>query len=465
MSGKSGVDESCTSGSKRKSSGQGQSSKNPKIDDALQSWQRSCEERERFFLQAKANAGATDAYSVAACASQVQAKVGVENVHGNEDGVPAMQQHNHVNMSREQLVQMGQWRNEVAASMWEAYNNSCFLTMILQVDMWAGTYVSMYAYLFYSINTHSSILSGTFFLSSYYLKTTIQYWFIIRFFVYITKKKKKKNSRIVSYLITLPWLSPQHCTSCCGSQQSMELRRSVGINCRTFVTSSLVIQRKPFKAVQLALSAMSRKTIHTLYAHIFICINVGTTPTFGQSTSASGSSSFFGTALSSFGDQNSFLGSQSTTPTFGTTGFGQSVFCSQHGRSRVAAYTVTAEVDDGSSAAKLESISAMTINKDKGHEELRWESVWKLLVLVIHLEGVKALAMFALLEGSNIKCNGEEKASYAVTGTDDESMCFESVIGTDAECLMCCFLFSGHGLIAVAAYYWRLLSGWRLPSG
>ncbi|KAI8010141.1 Nuclear pore complex protein NUP98A [Camellia lanceoleosa] len=49
----------------------------------------------------------------------------------------------------------------------------------------------------------------------------------------------------------------------------------------------------------------------------------GTTPTFGQSTSASGSGSFFGTALSSFGDQNSFLGAQSTTPTFGTTGFGQ----------------------------------------------------------------------------------------------------------------------------------------------
>ncbi|CAL5340993.1 unnamed protein product [Camellia sinensis] len=99
----------------------------------------------------------------------------------------------------------------------------------------------------------------------------------------------------------------------------------------------------------------------------------GTTPTFGQSTSASGSSSFFGTALSSFGDQNSFLGAQSTTPTFGTTGFRQSVFCSQHGGSRVAAYTATAEVHDGRSAAKLESISAMTINKDKSHEEFRWQ--------------------------------------------------------------------------------------------
>ncbi|CAL5354805.1 unnamed protein product [Camellia sinensis] len=99
----------------------------------------------------------------------------------------------------------------------------------------------------------------------------------------------------------------------------------------------------------------------------------GTTPTFGQSTSASGSNSIFGTALSSFGDQNSFLGAQSTTPTFGTTGFGQSAFCSQHGGSRAAAYTATAEVHNGNSAAKLESISALTINKDKSHEELRWE--------------------------------------------------------------------------------------------
>ncbi|CAL5440467.1 unnamed protein product [Camellia sinensis] len=66
-SGKGVVDESINSGSKRKSSGQGQSSKNPKMDDALQSWQRSCEAREWFYLQAEANAGAADAYSVAAC--------------------------------------------------------------------------------------------------------------------------------------------------------------------------------------------------------------------------------------------------------------------------------------------------------------------------------------------------------------------------------------------------------------
>ncbi|XP_028099888.1 L10-interacting MYB domain-containing protein-like, partial [Camellia sinensis] len=66
-SGKGVVDKSCTSGSKRKSSGQGQSNKNPKMDDALQSWQCSCEARERFYLQAEANAGAAGAYSVAAC--------------------------------------------------------------------------------------------------------------------------------------------------------------------------------------------------------------------------------------------------------------------------------------------------------------------------------------------------------------------------------------------------------------
>ncbi|KAL7253524.1 hypothetical protein ACSBR1_007959 [Camellia fascicularis] len=66
-SGKGVVDESCTSGSKRKSSGQGQSNKNPRMDDALQSWQRSCDARKRFYVRAEANAGEIDAYSVAAC--------------------------------------------------------------------------------------------------------------------------------------------------------------------------------------------------------------------------------------------------------------------------------------------------------------------------------------------------------------------------------------------------------------
>ncbi|KAI8012251.1 Uncharacterized protein LOK49_LG06G00813 [Camellia lanceoleosa] len=61
------LDESCSSGSKRKSSSQGQSTKNPKLDEALQSWQCSCEARERYYAQAEANAGAADAYSVPAC--------------------------------------------------------------------------------------------------------------------------------------------------------------------------------------------------------------------------------------------------------------------------------------------------------------------------------------------------------------------------------------------------------------
>ncbi|XP_028099316.1 uncharacterized protein LOC114298876 [Camellia sinensis] len=60
--------------------------------------------------------------------SEVQGEVGVQNVHGNEDGVPAIQQHDHVNMSREQLLHMGQRRDEVIASMWEAYNNRHMIT-------------------------------------------------------------------------------------------------------------------------------------------------------------------------------------------------------------------------------------------------------------------------------------------------------------------------------------------------
>jgi len=60
---------------------------------------------------------------------------------------------------------------------------------------------------------------------------------------------------------------------------------------------------------------------------------------------------------------------QSTTPAFGSTGFGQSPFGSQRGGSRVAAFTPTTEADGG----KLESISAMPVYKDKSHEELRWE--------------------------------------------------------------------------------------------
>ncbi|XP_058084289.1 nuclear pore complex protein NUP98A-like isoform X3 [Magnolia sinica] len=101
----------------------------------------------------------------------------------------------------------------------------------------------------------------------------------------------------------------------------------------------------------------------------------GSSPAFGQSTSAFGSSPF-GTTPSPFGVQSSPFASQATTPTFVSPGFGQSAFGGQHGGSRVAAYTPTAEVDGGTStqpAGKLESISAMPSYKDKSHEELRWE--------------------------------------------------------------------------------------------
>lgn len=99
----------------------------------------------------------------------------------------------------------------------------------------------------------------------------------------------------------------------------------------------------------------------------------GSSPAFGQSASAFGSSPF-GTSTSPFGAQSSPFGAQATTPTFGTSGFGQSTFGTQRGGSRVAPYAPTAEVDTGTQpAGKLESISAMPVYKDKSHEELRWE--------------------------------------------------------------------------------------------
>ncbi|CAA6663681.1 unnamed protein product [Spirodela intermedia] len=98
------------------------------------------------------------------------------------------------------------------------------------------------------------------------------------------------------------------------------------------------------------------------------------TPAFGQSASTFGSSPFGST--SPFGAQSSPFGAQTTTPTFGTPGFGQQAFGGQQGGSRVASYTPTPEVDGGTGAqatGKLESISAMPVYKDKSHEELRWE--------------------------------------------------------------------------------------------
>ncbi|KAH6792597.1 Nucleoporin autopeptidase [Perilla frutescens var. hirtella] len=102
--------------------------------------------------------------------------------------------------------------------------------------------------------------------------------------------------------------------------------------------------------------------------------NFGSSPAFGQSTSAFGSSPFG--ANSSFGAQSTSFGAQTTTPTFGSPGFGQSSFGGQRGGSRVSPYSATPETDGAAGtqpAGKLESISAMPVYKDKSHEELRWE--------------------------------------------------------------------------------------------
>ncbi|KAK6146564.1 hypothetical protein DH2020_020433 [Rehmannia glutinosa] len=102
--------------------------------------------------------------------------------------------------------------------------------------------------------------------------------------------------------------------------------------------------------------------------------NFGSSPAFGQSTSTFGSSPFG--ATSSFGAQTASFGAQTTTPTFGSSGFGQSTFGGQRGGSRVSPYSATPETDGATGtqpAGKLESISAMPVYKDKSHEELRWE--------------------------------------------------------------------------------------------
>ncbi|XP_028752038.1 nuclear pore complex protein NUP98B-like [Neltuma alba] len=79
--------------------------------------------------------------------------------------------------------------------------------------------------------------------------------------------------------------------------------------------------------------------------------------------------------FSTFRGQRSLFGSQTTSLASGGTGVGHSCFGRQKGGSRVVSYTPTAEVDVDTSgrSAKLESISAMPIYKDKSHEELKWE--------------------------------------------------------------------------------------------
>ncbi|XP_076936769.1 nuclear pore complex protein NUP98A-like [Bidens hawaiensis] len=102
----------------------------------------------------------------------------------------------------------------------------------------------------------------------------------------------------------------------------------------------------------------------------------GSSPAFGQSTSAFGSTQF-GASSTAFGAQSSPFGAQTTTPTFGSPGFGQQSFAGQQrGGTRVTPYAQTPEADSGTGtqpAGKLESISAMLAYKEKSHEELRWE--------------------------------------------------------------------------------------------
>ena len=68
--------------------------------------------------------------------------------------------------------------------------------------------------------------------------------------------------------------------------------------------------------------------------------------------------------------------SQTPSSAFGSTHLGQSSFGRQRGGSRVINFAPTFDEGEKSTfgeAAKLESISAMQIYKDKSHEELRWE--------------------------------------------------------------------------------------------
>ncbi|CAM0880719.1 unnamed protein product [Alopecurus aequalis] len=96
----------------------------------------------------------------------------------------------------------------------------------------------------------------------------------------------------------------------------------------------------------------------------------GSSPSFGQTASATGSTPF-GTNPSPFGAQTSPFGSQTAAPAFGQASFGN-----QSGGTRIQPYVQTPDADSATSgqpAAKLNSISAMPAYKEKSHEELRWE--------------------------------------------------------------------------------------------
>ncbi|CAA7047457.1 unnamed protein product [Microthlaspi erraticum] len=90
------------------------------------------------------------------------------------------------------------------------------------------------------------------------------------------------------------------------------------------------------------------------------------TPAFGAPSTPSFS---FGSSPA-FGQNNSPFASGSTQSPFGNQG-GQTNSGGQQGGSRVMPYASTADTDG--SGTKLLSLSAMTVYKDKCHEELRWE--------------------------------------------------------------------------------------------
>ncbi|KAH7302584.1 hypothetical protein KP509_23G078300 [Ceratopteris richardii] len=97
----------------------------------------------------------------------------------------------------------------------------------------------------------------------------------------------------------------------------------------------------------------------------------GTTPTFGQSSSAFGSTSVFGSSPFGASTTPAF----GSSPGFGTSTFGISSFGVQAHGSRVSPYAATNDAEAGVSGqvGKLMSISAMPAYKNKSPEELRWE--------------------------------------------------------------------------------------------
>ncbi|CAL5341772.1 unnamed protein product [Camellia sinensis] len=78
----------------------------------LHNWRRAVQEQDEFFdteESSEENEADDEDEDESEGAGEIQGEGGVQNENGNEDEVLSMQQHNHANMSREQLLQMGQW--------------------------------------------------------------------------------------------------------------------------------------------------------------------------------------------------------------------------------------------------------------------------------------------------------------------------------------------------------------------